>query len=372
MKSVTIIGAGLGGLVLARILSLHGICSTVYEADSSPQARGQGGLLDIHEHDGQTALEDAGLTAAFREIIVEGGQASRILDRNGTLLFEEDDDGSRGRPEVPRSELRRILLESVPAGTVQWGKRLGSVTPVGEGRYRLEFLDGSCVFSDLLIGADGAWSKVRPLVSGAVPQFLGTAFVETYLHDVDANHPLASQAVGPGALFALAPGQGIFAHREPGKMVHAYVALTRPKEWFAKIDFTDGKAARASIAQEFDGWSPALTSLITDSSAPPVLRMLHALPVDHRWPRVSGVTLLGDAAHLAPPAGEGANLAMLDGAELAAAIVSHSNDIEAGLRKYEENMFVRSHAAAAASHETLSLCLDSRAPYSLLDFFGGG
>jgi 2-polyprenyl-6-methoxyphenol hydroxylase-like FAD-dependent oxidoreductase len=368
MTPVTIVGAGLGGLVLARVLHVHGIPATIYEAEPSAGTRTQGGQLDIHERDGQAALAAAGLTDAFRAIIHEGGEATRVLDRHGAVVFEQRDDGAGGRPEVLRGDLRRILIESLPAEAIQWGKRLTEVAALGECRHALAFADGSTVDAELLVGADGAWSKVRPLLSDAKPAYIGTSFVETYLFDADARHPEAAEAVGAGAMFALAPGQGIFAHREAGAVLHAYIALNRPAEWFAGIDFSDAGAA-ARIAAEFAGWAPALTALITDGETAPVLRMLHTLPIAHQWARTPGVTLIGDAAHLAPPAGEGANLAMLDGAELAAAIAAHRDDIEAALAVYDAAMFPRSQSAAADAHQTLALCLDDRAPFGLLEFF---
>jgi 2-polyprenyl-6-methoxyphenol hydroxylase-like FAD-dependent oxidoreductase len=370
MPAVTIIGAGLGGLTLARVLHRHGIPATIYEAESSSEARGQGGMLDIHEHDGQLALKAAGLFDEFRGLIHEGGEASRVLDQHGTVLLDQPDDGTGGRPEVLRGELRRILLESLPAETVQWGKRLTAVAARGDGRHELAFADGSIVITNLIVGADGAWSKVRPLLSDAEPEYIGTSFIETWLHDADARHAAAAEAVGGGGLFATAPGKGIFAHREPGSVLHTYVALSRPVAWIAGIDFTDA-AAKARVAAEFDGWAPALTALITDGETALTPRILHALPIGHRWDRVPGVTLLGDAAHLMAPAGEGANLAMLDGAELGKAIAAHRDDIEAALTVYEEAMFLRSASAAADAHQVLQLCLGDRAPFALVDFLSG-
>ncbi|MEV8476273.1 NAD(P)/FAD-dependent oxidoreductase [Streptomyces sp. NPDC051173] len=344
---ITIIGAGLGGLTLARVLHVHGIPATVYEAEPSPTARSQGGMLDIHDYNGQLAIEAAGLMDEFRGLVLEGRQAMRVLDRDGTVLFDEADDGTGGRPEVQRGELRQILLDSLPAGTVRWGHKVSSTRALGGGRHQVVFADGTSLVTSLLAGADGAWSRVRPLLSTATPGYIGKSVVETYLFDAGTRHPATAKAVGGGSMIAPTPGREIFAHRERDDTLHAYVGLTEPQEWFAAIDFTDPAVATARIAEEFDGWAPELTALIADSDTAPVLRPLYVLPTGHRWDRVPGVTLLGDAAHLSAQNGEGANLAMLDGAELGKALAAHPDDVEAALTSYEQAMFPRSAEAAA-------------------------
>ena len=369
---VTIVGAGLGGLTLARVLLVNGIPATIYEAEASADARTQGGQLDIHEYNGQLALEAAGLTDQFRAIIHAGGEATRVLDQRGTALLDEPDDGTGGRPEVLRGDLRRILLDSLPDEMIQWGRRVTGVQPFGDGRHELTFADGSTVTTSLLVGADGAWSSVRPLLSDAKPEYIGTTFIETYLYDADERHPAAAAALGDGALFAVAPGQGILGHREPNSVLHAYVALSKPQEWIADLDLADPAAARAKVAAEFAGWAPELTALITGGEGVPVLRTINALPIDHRWDRVAGVTLLGDAAHLMSPfAGEGANLAMYDGAELGNAIAAHPDDLEAALATYEQALFPRSAQFAAESDRNHKLMFGDNTPDGLLALLTG-
>jgi 2-polyprenyl-6-methoxyphenol hydroxylase-like FAD-dependent oxidoreductase len=371
MNSIAIIGAGLGGLTLARVLHVHGIKTTVYEAEPSAAARTQGGMLDIHEYNGQRALKAAGLYEEFRGIIHEGGDASRVVDPHGKILIDQPGDGS-SRPEVPRGELRRILLGSLPDGTVQWGRKLVVVRPLAEGQHELTFADGSTVTASLVVGADGAWSRVRPLLSDVKPEYAGASFVETYLFDADARHSAAARMVGGGALYALVRGKGIVAHREPNGVLHSYVALSRPPSFFDGIAFSDPNVAKARVAAEFEGWAPELTALITDGETTPVLRKIHALPIGHRWKRTPGVTLLGDAAHLAPPDGEGANLAMFDGAELGKAIAAHREDVEAALAEFEKTMFARSATAGVEALSTFKLCFDDdNAPYGLLGLLSG-
>ncbi|MBZ7436788.1 FAD-dependent monooxygenase [Klebsiella michiganensis] len=365
--TVTIAGGGLSGLMLARILHVYGIPAIIYEAEPSPEARRQGGQLDIHESSGQYALQEAGLSDEFRAIIHRGGGATRILSPQGVVLFDRPDNGMR--PEVLRGDLRQILIDSLPAGTLQWGKKLTEIRPYGDGRHALTFADGSTAISQLLVGADGAWSKVRRLVSDARPAYTGITLIETFLHEVDTRHPEAASAVGPGSMYCMAPGTCLIAHREAGSIIHTYAQLKRPQRWVEDIDFTDVEIARRRILQEFPGWEADLTALITAGDTPLIPRPIYSLPDEHRWPRVPGVTLIGDAAHLMAPNGSGANLGMLDAVQLGKFIAANADNLDAALGMHEKEMFLRSKAEAAETHVAIDYILGENAPHALIAFF---
>ncbi|MFK5599828.1 FAD-dependent oxidoreductase [Methylobacterium sp. HMF5984] len=369
-QSIMILGAGPGGLALARILHVNGIVATIYEGEPSADARTQGGLLDIHEHTGEVALRDAGLHDAFLRLVRPGEDAKRVVDRNGTVLFDRPGTPVGHRPEIDRGDLRRMLIASLPADTVRWDHKAVAIAACRDGRHAVSFANGATVTTDLLVGADGAWSKVRSLLSGTAPAYTGTSFVETSIREGAVRLKASANAIGGGTLMAVAPGMGILAHRHADGRIHTYTALNRPEPWFRAIDFGDSGVAMARIAAEFTGWAPHLTALITTSDTNPVLRPIHALPVGHRWDRVPGLTLLGDAAHLMSPfAGEGANLALHDGADLAKAIIASPENMNDALKAYERSLFPRSAGIADASGRNLARFFGAEAPHSVAAMF---
>jgi len=368
---IGIVGAGLGGLVLARVLQIHGIPSTVYELDAATDARRQGGSLDMHEESGQLALRIAGLYEEFRLLTHPQGEATRVLDKAGRVFIDDmPEEGHGGRPEIDRTALRDLLIDSLNPGRIVWASKVTAVKSLGGGQHELIFAGGGSTVADLLVGADGAWSKVRPLLSAAKPEYCGISYLEMHLSDANERHPDSAALVGPGIFFALSDNKALMAHG--GRHIHLGASLRVPEDWTVRsgVDWSDAAAVRVALLKEFADWSSELTDLIRNCDDTIVPRLIYALPAGHSWARTPGVTLLGDAAHvMSPYAGEGANLAMLDATELALAIVEHGGGVETALTQYEAVMFPRSKAAAEKSARGLEICFAADAPRGLVDFF---
>ena len=332
------VGSGPAGLTFARVLHRHGYPVAVFERDPAPDARRPGGTLDLHEGLGQLALDKAGLLAQFQALSRPEGQAMRILDPDGTVLRDwrpRPDD--RANPEIDRGQLRDLLLGPLD---VQWGRGVTQVVPGTRDGAQVHFADGRKETFDLVVGADGAWSRIRPAVSPVTPHYTGVTSVETSLDDVDTRHPDLARLIGDGSVAAYGVNRSLVAQRNSGGHVKVYVKFRAPLDWHANLDLADNEAVRSSLLALFDGWAAPVLDLLRHGTVF-VHRPFYVLPVSHTWTHVPGVTLLGDAAHLMPPLGAGANLAMLEGAELAESIAGGPGDLDKAARVFEERMWAR-------------------------------
>jgi 2-polyprenyl-6-methoxyphenol hydroxylase-like FAD-dependent oxidoreductase len=377
-RRIAIIGGGPGGLTLARVLQTRGLKPVVYERELTPESRqSQGGTLDLHPESGQRALELAGLLDKFKAVARYEGQDLQIMDKHGAIHFSDlgnderkkpenegerpQDDGPGGeRPEIDRSILRRLLLDSLEPDTIRWGHTLRTATALDDGQSRLEFDNGHVDTVDLVIGADGTWSKVRPLVTSVEPGYSGITMIEIRLPNVDEGYPNIAKLVGNGSMFALSDNKGIIAQRNSDGRIITYLSLRVPQTWVvdSAIQFDDPDQARRSMVELYSDWSTEITDLIRYCDGTFIPRPLFEFPVNHSWKSRRGITLLGDAAHVMTNfGGKGANLAMIDGAELGCAIAGGKS-----IEEYEKEMFERTLPAAEETALNLEACMHPDAP----------
>jgi len=166
--AIAILGAGPSGLTVARLLTVKNIPYKIYDRDTSPAGSGlsQGGTLDIRTEGGQLALRECGLFDQFQAVARYEGQAFRAFDKDGQVIWDKGAEGRDEMPEIDRRVLRDLLLGSVPEGNVRWGMKVEEIFRGGDGKMAVRFADGGVETGfGLVVGADGAWSKTRTLVS---------------------------------------------------------------------------------------------------------------------------------------------------------------------------------------------------------------
>ncbi|KAI4148359.1 MAG: hypothetical protein LQ340_005116 [Diploschistes diacapsis] len=347
-RNIAIIGAGPGGLTLGRLLHLAGIPFAIFEGEANAAVRGQGGTLDLHEDTGLLAIKKGGLWDAFKKYVRYDGEAVILSDKEFNKIYEKDgaagEQDSTGRPEIDRKRLREILLESVPAEKILWGRRLKSL---GED-FTLTFQDGSTESGfDLVVGADGAWSKVRPLLTDVKPFYTGINGIALQIVNAESRAPDLYKMVNKGSVFSFSDGKSIVAQYNGDGSVQVSTWFRAPEDWsqMTDKDVKDNAQTKVFLGEIYTEWSPHLKALFERADNDyNVERSLYMLPVDHRWSHRRGVTLLGDAAHLMTPfAGEGVNVAMTDAMHLADAIIKSAepDDFDANVKAFEEEMFVR-------------------------------
>ncbi|MDR6879876.1 NAD(P)/FAD-dependent oxidoreductase [Bacillus sp. 3255] len=367
---IAIIGAGPGGLTFARILQRHGVPCIVYERDSSPASRQQGGSLDIHEDTGQWALKEAGLYEQFQTYARYEGQDFRLLDKTGRVYLDERAESNEGdRPEIDRSVLRQLLVDAVDPDTIKWGHQLDKAVPMAGGRHELYFENGHRHIVDLVVAADGAFSRIRPLLTDAAPIYSGLSMVELSIENAAVMHPDIAAFNRRGKLFALDDHKGILAQLNGDGRICVYLAFLAERDWLdtCGIPFDKPEEAKPMLLTYYHDWDEALRTYIQAAQGDMMPRRIYMLPEGLKWPHKPGVTLIGDAAHLMSPfAGEGVNLAMRDAAELALAIL-RSGDVNQAIQTYETKMYEYASVSAKESGANLELCFSEHAAAKLMD-----
>ncbi|KAF2428616.1 FAD/NAD(P)-binding domain-containing protein [Tothia fuscella] len=353
---IAIIGAGPAGCTLARLLlrSDANVQITIFEGETALHSRMQGGTLDLHPESGMEALKRCGLFEEFTKLARFDGEAFTVCDKKLNKYISlggtKDAKSTRGRPEIDRIQLRRILVDSLPEEMIRWGHHLNSVDSLEDGSFSLHFNTGIENGFDLVVGADGAWSHVRSVLTDIKPEYTGISGVVFSITDPEERCPDLYALTNRGSIFSFSNSKTIMAQQMSDGSLSLSTWGVHSEDYVKELlKETDGdeEAMRRILLEEYDGWAPQLRKYIEMSNGPQILRNLYQLPIGTRWKNRAGITILGDASHLMSPfAGEGVNLAMTDSMHLATAIiqaakVGMTEALTKEIKVFEEDMFVR-------------------------------
>ncbi|MFK4542518.1 2-polyprenyl-6-methoxyphenol hydroxylase-like FAD-dependent oxidoreductase [Streptomyces tendae] len=341
-----VVGAGIGGLTAAAVLSRAGLDVRVYERATELRAAGSG--LSVMTN-ALTALSRSGMDLGLEK----HGQAVevfKVLDRRGRLIREQPLKEVSDRLGAPCVSISRAALQSAlltQAGDVPITFRAAATRyETDDEGVTVHFADGTTARGDILVGADGFRSAVRRQLAG----------------------PEEERDSGYLSWLALAPFED--RRLRPGYVGHYWGRGRR----FGLIDIGHGRyywwgtynmpAARSrswsggkdEILRVFDGWAPEVLRVVQQTPEDAILSLPSCDRVFlERWGD-GPVTLLGDAAHpMLTSLGQGAAMAIEDAVVLADAMARHTDDPRAGLRAYEDARRERTRAMVANARRTSDL-----------------
>jgi len=378
-KKIAIVGGGPGGLTLAKLLQLKGVDVKVYERDLNKNARVQGSPLDLHDESGLAALRKAGLLDDFKNNFMVGTDQSTITNHKAEIFFsdhgqkqDENFGDEHFRPEIDRGVLRKILLESLDPETIIWDSHFLSMAKQDEG-WLLHFKNKESVYANIVIGADGANSKIRPFLTDIKAFYSGITMLEGNVYEAEKRVPNISEILRGGKIMAFGNEQNILMGQKANAEIGFYASFKADENWAvaSALDFSDQSEVLKWFQKEYPDWSSVWYELFENTSTPFIPRPIYCMPFDQTWNTVKNLTIIGDAAHLMPPfAGEGVNMAMLDALELSEALTSSQfNTIESAIAEYEMNMFKRASKIAKESLENGERMHSENALATMLDFF---
>lgn len=366
-KKVAIVGGGPGGLTLARLLQMKGADVKVYERDFNQDARVQGAIVDLHFDSGLKAIEAAGLLEAFKANYMPGADKYRLMDPKGNILLDEGNQNGhitfgdqQFRPEIDRGALRDLLIAALEPGTMVWDSQLVRMTRKHDG-WELHFSNGSSASADLVIGADGYRSKARAYLTDSKPLYSGATIIQGEIDHPELACPEINDLVDQANLMAMGEGKTISVQPRGDGGLTFYAASMYPENWAqtSGLNFNDANEVYTYLTGFYKNWNPVFFTLFK-ACQHFVARPLNYFPLEQRWESKANLTLLGDAAHLMPPNGEGVNLAMLDALDLSECLTDPKfPNLQSAVAAYEDRMVSR---AVALTEETMEGIEDFAAP----------
>lgn len=348
--------------MLARLLQQSSITCIIFEAETSINYRSQGGTLDLRSATGLAAVKAAGLWEEFQQHARYDGESLLVTDKNLTTWMRRNP-GTKDKhsklqeaPEIDRAVLRKLLIDSVPPECVKWGWKLASVRDTASSGLELSFTNGEALSNfDLVVGADGAWSKTRCLLSPDKPHYTGLGGWSMQISEASKTAPEAYAFVNRGSVFAYSDGKGLCSQQLGDGSLNVSYYGAHPEDFTTQCGFDteDLSIVKQYLQKELASWADQLRNQVDSANGQLVWRNLYELPVGWTWPHKKGVTLLGDAAHVMTPfAGIGVNNAFYDAMELAKRIVEFAEseeptDLDEYIVRYEKVMFEHAHRAQA-------------------------
>ncbi|MCW3166908.1 FAD-dependent monooxygenase [Chryseobacterium sp. 09-1422] len=380
-KQIAIIGGGPGGLTLARLLQLKNVDVKVYERDFGKSARVQGSPLDLHENSGLAAIRKAGLLDEFKKNYMSGADKTTITNEKAEVVFsdheiikEEDFGHEYFRPEIDRGVLRKILLDSLKPENIIWDSHFLSMEKQNDG-WLLHFKNGTTAYADLVIGADGANSKIRPYITNIQVLYSGITMLEGNIYDAENLVPEITKLLRGGKLMAFGDEKNILMGQKADGVIGFYASFRAEENWVLKsgLNFSDTSQVLDWFKKHYAEWSEIWNQLFENTTTPFIPRPINYMPLDQSWETLSNVTVIGDAAHLMPPfAGEGVNMAMLDALELSESLTDrNSTALHDSLLIYETSMRRRAFQITKESLDNGEIMHHVDALSTMSSFFSG-
>jgi 6-hydroxynicotinate 3-monooxygenase len=346
---IAIIGAGLGGATAATLMAHAGLDVRVYEQAGAIARLGAGIHLGPNL---MQVMRRIGLEQALKDVGCEPDYWYSRDHRTGDILAQvplADSQQRYGAPylTIHRGDFHDLLIRNVPAGILQFGKRLVKVDDTGS-EVHLTFADGSTDVADVVVGADGVNSVIRESLLGPeLPQHTGYA----------AHRAVFATPASPAELpFDMctkwwADDRHMMVYYVTARRDEIYFVTGVPggENWDLNNRYT--ASSREELRQTFAGWHPTVQALIEAAQEITFWPLLERQPLP-LWSRGRQV-LLGDACHpMKPHMGQGAAMAIEDAGMLVRCLLELGpSNHEQAFKLYEANRAARTARVQAVSHD---------------------